>query len=119
MGMDFDSMSAIILQWLMWVVPSTLVYLTGAIIASYHLTRSPRPAKLALAGCGINLFCTGLSILPYALSQSGWLAFGMDSVYLYYGVNIVSTILSACGFGLVFAAVFVDRNRPEPPPEIE
>ncbi len=62
----------IMLQWLMYAGPSLVMYTICLIIASTQLTRHPKPARFALAGCGVHLLSTGISLMRFvAVSAIG------------------------------------------------
>ncbi len=107
-----------VLHWLMYAGPSLLMYTVGIIIASTQLTRYPKPALFALAGCGIHALSTGMSLMSFVfIRSSGWA--GSQIGTLMTALSLLSSLMHMVGFGLLFAAVFVSRQAPEPPPELE
>ena len=109
--------TSLLLQMLLISSPILLANGIGVMVASVMLTRYPRPAKLLLAGCGINLVASGLShvvrgLIPTLLSGTG---VSVQSLFVVSGV--VSSVMYAAGLGLIITAVFVDRTHPQLPPE--
>jgi hypothetical protein len=99
---------------LMYVGPSFALYVVGAVIASLFLTRYPRPAWLALLGCGMLILSSGSGILAYYLLMPGGLI-PVDPEIASMAINLIGTAMHIVGLGLIFTAVFLDRKlRVEP-----
>ena len=95
-------------------VPMMLVYLVGIILSVVHLKRIGKPALFALAGCGA-LFLIAAAF-PFV---QGYIMYGDDSQRtfreraLWMGVaGFVRMLLHATAFGLLLAAIFVERSVP-------
>lgn len=115
--MNETSTVTILLEWLMYSWPSLITYLIGIIVAAMHLTKSPRPALMALAGCGLCGVAHLAGLLQHVLIR-GQLAVPPEATLFLGMISWISSFMYVAGFGLVFVAVFTDRRRPEPPPEI-
>jgi hypothetical protein len=97
--------------------PLFLVYLGAVLLALTFWRRCPVPCALTLGGV-VLLFLVSigqmlLNNLLFARDGSG-LSSG-DRMTVLTVVNIAAGILRALGFGLVVAAVFHGRNRPQEP----
>lgn len=115
---DNGQFLTLLLQWVTYNGPSLVMYIIGCVIASTHLTRYPRPAWLALIGCGLLAMTNLTSLLMYAVIASQGSLFGSTTIFM-TALNVVMNAFHLLGFGLVFAAVFLDRRRPEPPPVMD
>lgn len=109
---------SVLLQMLAAIVPTLLANSIGVVIASTMLTRYPKPAKLLMAGCGLNLAALGSGFaLPMMVSPS-WIGGSGASIQTFYMItSFVTSMLYAIGLGLIITAVFTDRTRPQPPDE--
>lgn len=116
--MNESSLVAIILEWIKYSGLAMSLYVVGAVIASTHLTRYPRPAWLALAGCGLCLLAGGAGLLQHVIIRGNM---GIpDEAMMFIGIiSWITRVVYLAGFGMVFAAVFVDRRCSEPPSEVE
>ncbi|HET6422958.1 MAG TPA: hypothetical protein VFG20_04700 [Planctomycetaceae bacterium] len=107
----------LLLQMLAATLPALLTNGAGLVIASMMLTRYPRPARLLLAGCGINLATIGLSFFLRTFVAS-WITGSSGSAQMFYfTTSIVSGVCYAIGLGFIIAAVFADRVPALPPEE--
>jgi hypothetical protein len=97
-----------------------LIWLTGVVIACSTRKRNPTPSLFALLAIGamfvLSLIGTYVGLMPLLWRERGYdlVRFSMIS-----GVaNILLSILNAGCFGLLLAAIFVDR-KPSVPEDSE
>jgi len=99
------------------------VLVAAAAYCAINLQKSPKAAALALAAVIIMLFNSALSLLTSHLIQAN-LVHHLSNV-VYEIISLLGTVGGTVAIGLVFAAVFVDRDRkqqqarqevPPPPP---
>lgn len=90
---------------------STLIVLIGGVVvAAIRWQYAPKASALAMAGLGLMLFSRLSSDMPLLLYYSGSANVSGELVEL---VRQVAYLGFAIGLGLVVAAVFVGRARPE------
>lgn len=108
---------SVLIQMLVTTLPTLLANSIGVVIASTMLTRYPRPARLVLAGCGLNLGALGASFFMRTFVASWITGSGASAQTFFMITNFLTSMLYAIGIGLIIAAVFTDRTRPQPPDE--
>ncbi len=116
--MQDNSMMTIVLEWLSYSGLTLVMHVTGLIVSAMYLTRLPRPALMALGGCGLCLFASLSGLMQHLLVRAN-MGVPPELTILLSAVSWVTRLLYIAGFVLVFAAVFVDRRRPELPPELD
>lgn len=103
-----------ILGGLLSQLPVLAVLLVGVLLAVTRWSRHPRASALLLAGLGVQLILGLLGVGLNALVP--WLAAmrsGARIALLLGAYNVVRSLISAVGWGLVIAAVFAERNDRE------
>ncbi len=85
--------------------PLLLVYFVGLILAVIFWQRCPGPCALTLAGTGLLLL---VAVVHTVLIQI--LLHMRAEHWIFTGVGLVSSLLSAVGMALCLAAVFVGRG---------
>jgi hypothetical protein len=98
-------------------IPLYLVWLVGIILALATWNRNPRPSLFALLGIVAMFVFDMISIymitIPMQLGEKGYAVANIAMVISI--ANVVLTILKACGWGLLLAAIFVGRKRQPAP----
>ncbi|RME49986.1 MAG: hypothetical protein D6796_03930 [Caldilineae bacterium] len=83
-----------------------LVYLVGIVLALVFWRRYPRPCAFTLGAMGLLLLTTiGQTVMTFYFAYR----FG-PTPRLIAGSALVSTLIRAVAFGLLLAAIFVDRE---------
>ena len=109
-----DSIITPILTNLVMLLPMFLVFLTGIILALARWNRHPLVSMLTCIGFAIICFMliavSGLSIwLPRYLARSGEAAPNLGAIFKI--IHLTGSILGACGWGFILAAIFMGRSR--------
>ena len=105
------TLSALVIQ-----LPVLLVWLIGSILAIVFWKRHPKVSLFAMIGvCGLlllTLITTYLNLwLPLMLSDRGVSA---TQIGITLGIKgIVTSVLSACFWVMIFVAIFGWRKKPE------
>jgi hypothetical protein len=97
--------------------PIFLVYLAAIFLALTFWRRCPVPCALTL-GAVVLLFVVSIGqmlVTNFLFPRDGSGLSSGDRMTTFAVVNIAAGILRAIGFGLVVAAVFHGRNRPQEP----
>jgi hypothetical protein len=94
--------------------PAILAYLIGMFIALVNLRRCATPAMLTFIACSILML---LAIVQPVMTQ--WIiqsrshtAPGAEIARAMASINVVTSVIRACGVGMLIAAVFTGRSSP-------
>src|SRR5437016_3479389 len=99
-------------------VPMFLVYLAAMLLALTFWRRCPTPCALTLGAAGLLFVVSvGQTLLNFYLfsAREGSALPLTDRASMLTVINVAGSILRALGFGLLLAAVFHGRSRPEGP----
>jgi hypothetical protein len=105
---------SVVLQQLAYHAPMLLVYLVGFILALSFLGRTRLPSLLTLIATG-GLILTSIATIAihsYLMNAAGGPSWSpLQVAQAMSVVGIVGSLIRAAAFGLLLAAVFIDRHR--------
>ncbi|MCX7048028.1 MAG: hypothetical protein NTX50_21395 [Candidatus Sumerlaeota bacterium] len=109
-----DSILTPILMNLVMLIPMFLVFLAGIILALVRWNRHPLVSILTCIGfaiiCLMLIAVTSLNNwLPRYMARSGEAAPNLGAMFNI--IHIIGSILGACGWGFILAAIFMGRSR--------
>ena len=103
---------SILLGSLLTRLPLLLVWLIGIFVAVTRWDRHPRASLLVTVGLAIQLVLglldVGFNALVPSLAEA---RIAVPLAVVYGAYSAVRSLISAAGWGLVLAAVFVDRSK--------